>query len=231
MQQNPTARSRGFRCSGAGTLLSTVSAGVTQMYTNITMKEQCADIRPVTRALKQISNERLSKGRGHYEGTHHSAALLLEPNCTELPTALLEDTVLQPIDKIVLLIVMKIVRQCSDNAFLPTQVQLARMANVASPDTIWRALLILRCSRWLTACQRMWCKGAAFEPSAYVANAKPLPVADTLFLDPNYIECLKKCTGHAHARVRKVAGDILAQLPEEIRNRRVEHPTLASVKI
>ena len=128
---------------------------------NLNMNEQFADIRPVTRALKQISKARLANGWRHYEGTHHSASLLLEPNCTEWPSALLEENLLQPIYKIVLLIVMNIVRKSSGDAFLPTQDQLARMANVASPDSIWQALLILRCSRWLTACQKMWCKGGA----------------------------------------------------------------------
>jgi len=198
---------------------------------NTDKNEQWADIRPVSRVMKQLSAAKLKEGRRHFEGTHHSALLLLEPNCTELPSAVLEDTLLQPIDKVVLLIAMKIVRRSSGNAFLPTQLQLAKMANVSSPDTIWRALLILRCSRWLTACQRMWCKGGVFEPCAYVANAKPLPVADTMFLDPNYVECLRKCIDHAHARVRKVAGGILSQLPEEIRNRPVERPTLFGVKI
>ncbi len=172
---------------------------------NVNMNEQCAEIRLVTRALQQLSKARLKQGKEHYEGTHHSALLLLEPNCAELPSALLEGTVLEPVDKIVLLIVMKIVRRSTGDAFLPTQTQLAKMANVASPDTIWRAILILRCSRWLTACQKMWYKGGAFEPSAYVANARPLPVADTIFLDPHYVAFLEKCTVHAHARVRKVA--------------------------
>ncbi len=193
------------------------------------LNEQLADIRPVTRAMKQLSADGL-ESRRHYERVHCRALLLLEPNCTELPTVILEDTVLQPIDKVVLLMIMNIVRRTTGNAFLPTQAQLAKMANVSSPDTIWRALLILRCTRWLTACQRWWCK-TEFEPIAYVANAKPLPVADTLFLDPNYIECLRKCTGHAHARVRQVAGGILSQLPEVIRNRPVERPTVFGVEI
>jgi hypothetical protein len=182
---------------------------------NLNMNGQFADIRPVTRALKQIAKARLANGRRHYEGTDNRASLLLEPNCSECPSALLEENLRQPVDKIVLLIVMNIVRKSSGDAFLPTQVQLARMANVASPDSIWRALLILRCSRWLTACQKMWCQGGATEPSAYVVNAIPLPVADTLFLDSLYVECLKKCTGHAHARVRKVAGEVLSQLPQD----------------
>ncbi len=114
---------------------------------NLNMNEQFADIRPVTRALKQISKARLVNVRRHYAGTHDSASLLLEPDYTERPSALLAENLLQPIYKIVLLIVMNIVRKSSGDAFLPTQDQLARMANVASPDSIWQALLILRCSR------------------------------------------------------------------------------------
>ena len=201
------------------------------MLMNTNMNEPIADVRPVTRALKQLSMARLRQGRRHYEGTHHCALLLLEPGCTEIPSAILEDTVLQPVDKIVLLLIMTLARQSDGDAFLPTQVELARMANVSSPDTIWRALLILRCSRWLSSCQKMWSKGGLIEPSAYVANAKPLPVADTLFLDPQYVAFLEKSAGHIHARVRKVASEFLSQLPEEIRNRPVEQPTLIGAKI
>lgn len=201
------------------------------MLMNTNMNEPIADVRPVTRALKQLSMARLRQGRRHYEGTHHCALLLLEPGCTEIPSAILEDTVLQPVDKIVLLLIMTLARQSDGDAFLPTQVELARMANVSSPDTIWRALLILRCSRWLSSCQKMWSKGGLIEPSAYVANAKPLPVADTLFLDPQYVAFLEKSAGHIHARVRKVASEFLSQLPEEIRNRPVEQPTLFGAKI
>jgi len=199
------------------------------MNTNI--NEDFTDIRPATRALKQISMARLRGGKGHYEGTHHCALLMLDPDCVEMRSALLKDTVLQPVDKIVLLLIMMITCQSTGDAFLPTQAQLARMANVASADTIWRALLILRCSRWLTSCQKMWTKRGLIEPSAYVANAKPLPIADTLFLDPQYVQFLKKSVGHVHARVRNIASEFLSQVPEEIRNRPIEQRTLSDFKI
>lgn len=149
------------------------------MNTNINV--DFTDIQPATRALKHISMARLRGGKGHYEGTHYCALLMLDPDCAEIPSALLKDTVLQPVDKIVLLLIMMINRQSTGDAFLPTQAQLARMANVSSADTIWRALLILRWSRWLTPCQKMWCKGG-----------------------------LKKAVGHTHARVRKIASEFLA---------------------
>ena len=120
---------------------------------------------------------------------------MLDPDCVEMPPALLQNTVLQPVDKIVLLLVMMITRQSTGDAFLPTQAQLARMANASSADTIWRALLILRCSHWLTSCQKMWTKRGLIEPGAYLANAEPLPFADTLFLDPQIEDGLPEFVG------------------------------------
>jgi hypothetical protein len=96
---------------------------------------------------------------------------------------------------------------------VPPQAELARMANVSSTDTVWRALSILRCTRWLVASQKKCCRGNRHEPCVYVVNATPLPIADTLFLDPDYLALLEKCTKHIHARVRSVAGVVLSQLP------------------
>jgi hypothetical protein len=63
---------------------------------NTSINEDFTNIRPATRALKQISKARLSEGKGHYEGTHHCALLMPDPNCVDMPSALLKDTVLQP---------------------------------------------------------------------------------------------------------------------------------------
>ena len=46
---------------------------------NTSINENFTDIRPATRALKQISIARLRGGKGHYEGTHHCALLMLDP--------------------------------------------------------------------------------------------------------------------------------------------------------
>jgi len=146
------------------------------MLTNINMNEQITDIRPALRALKESSWATLTQGKYRYNGTTHSVLLLPKSDCTETPSALLEDTVLKPVDKMIWLLLMMIVRQSSGDAYLPTLAELGRMANATAPDTVWRALSILRCTRWLTACQKMYYKGGLFKPSAYVLSARPLPI-------------------------------------------------------
>ena len=98
---------RGYHCSAAANALSTVTARDPVAPMNTSINENFTDIRPATRALKQISIARLRGGKGHYEGTHHCALLMLDPDCVEMPSALLKDTILQPVDKVVLLLIMK----------------------------------------------------------------------------------------------------------------------------
>ena len=181
------------------------------------MNEQSSDIRPALHALKESSWATLTNGKTRYNGTTHRVLLLPETDYTETPSALLEDAVLKPVDKIIWLLLMMIVRQSNGDAYLPTLAELGRMANATAPDTVWRALSILRCTRWVTACQRMLYKGGRFKPSAYVISARPLSIADVLFLDTEYRVFLEKTVGHSHARVRKIACESLSQLPEETR--------------
>ena len=191
------------------------------------MNEQISDIRPALHALKESSWATLTNGKTRYNGTTHRVLLLPESDCTETPSALLEDAVLKPVDKIIWLLLMMIVRQSSGDAYLPTLADMGRMANVTAPDTVWRALSILRCTRWLTACQRMLYKGGQFKPSAYVLSARPLPISDALFLDTEYRMFLEKTVDHSHARVRKIACEALSQLPKETVNGTSDHGALA----
>ena len=195
------------------------------------MNEQTSDIRPALLALKESSWATLATGKTRYNGTTHRVLLLPESDCTETPSALLEDAVLKPVDKIIWLLLMMIVRQSSGDAYLPTLADMGRMANVTAPDTVWRALSILRCTRWLTACQRMLYKGSQFKPSAYVLSARPLPISDALFLDTEYRVFLEKTVDHSHARVRKIACEALSQLPKETVNGTSDHGTLAGPEI
>jgi len=191
------------------------------------MNEQTSDIRPALHALKKSSWATLTNGKTRYNGTTHRVLLLPESDCTETPSALLEDAVLKPVDKIIWLLLMMIVRQSSGDAYLPTLAEIGRMANATAPDTVWRALSILRCARWLTSCQRMYYKGGRFKPSAYVLSARPLPISDALFLDTEYRVFLEKTVDHSHARVRKIACEALSQLSEETVSGASDHSTLA----
>src|SRR5690606_279604 len=164
----------------------------------MSMNDHAADIQPETRTLKELSAAKLHRGRTLYDGTHHRTVLLSEAGCNEWPSTLLLDRVLQPGDTVILLLAITIARQAARDAYLPPQRALAAMANVASPDTVWRAISILRCTRWLVACQRRYCKGRLSEPCAYAVCSRPLPLPDTLFLDRDYVAFLEKSVRHGH---------------------------------
>ena len=178
------------------------------------MNTQNVDVRPETRALGQSVTAALARHRRRYQGTWLSALVLLQPNSTELPSALIEDTGLDPVDKLIWLVLMS--RACNGDgvAVLPTQLELARCANVAARQTVASSLSILRCRRWMTVCRTSWRKGGQQIGSAYALHVTPLPIADTIHLDPHYRAFLEESTYRRHTRIRKAAKDVLAQLSE-----------------
>lgn len=177
------------------------------------MRENTVDIRPETRALRRFASAALAGQKRRYNGTEPSALLLLEPKLTELPSALIEDAYLAPVDKVIWLVLMSCACRGNGVTFLPTHLELARRTNVAATDTVERGLSILRCRRWLSVCHTSWRKGGRRKASAYALHAKPLPIVDTIHLDPHYPAFVDGLSGQRHARVRKVACDVLAQLP------------------
>ena len=176
------------------------------------MNKQNVDIRPETRALKRAVSAALARQKRRYHGTQSSALLLLESRCAELPSALIEDTVLAPVDKVIWLLMMISACRGGGKTVLPTQLELARRANVTARQTVSRSLTILRCRRWLTVCNTSWRRGNRQKGSAYALHATPLPVTDTIYLDPHYPAFLEELSGQRNVRVQKVARDMLGQL-------------------
>ena len=122
------------------------------------MNEVGDRVRRETRDLKRLITAALTQHKPHYHGTEPRALLLLEPNCTGLPSALIEDSVLEPVDKLIWLVLMVRARRGEGVTLMPAYRELARSANVASRQTASRSLSILRCRRWLTVCHTSWRK-------------------------------------------------------------------------
>ena len=176
------------------------------------MNEESIKIRPETHALARLVSSAVAQRKRRYRGTQSNALLFLEPNCTEIPSALVEDTVLKPVDKVIWLVLMLCARKGGGQTVLPTAVELARNANVAAKVTVLRGLSILRCRRWLTVCHASRHRGGGQKSSAYILHSRPLPLQETIYLDPHYPTIMEKLTGHCHARVRKVAHDTLEDM-------------------
>jgi hypothetical protein len=88
------------------------------------MNQCIPDIQPETRALKELSAAKLSQGRSHYDERHCRPLLLLKPDCDEWPTVMLLDKVLQPVDKVVLLLTITLARQTGGMGYLPIHSEL-----------------------------------------------------------------------------------------------------------
>jgi hypothetical protein len=121
--------------------------------------------------------------------------------------------VLTPIDKVLWLVLDDIARHRRTDAVVPSHVELAVTVNVSDTETVSRALLMLRCRRWLTACHATWCQNGWQRNGVYVLHANRLPFSDTLYLDPHYVAFLRHAADMRYTRLRKAARAALKQLP------------------
>ena len=122
---------------------------------------------------------------------------------------MIQDPVLEPVDKLVWMVIMLAVGETGGNTAFPGYEAIGRMANVSSRSTIARAIAILRATRWLTLCARLRQSSGRFCGNVYALHDEPLPLADALHLDSNYMAFLSQALAHGHARVRAVAQGVL----------------------
>ena len=115
------------------------------------------------------------------------------------------------------MVIMLAVRETGANAAFPSYETISRLANVSSRSTIARAIAILRASRWLTLCGRLRKASGRFRGNVYALHDEPLPLADVIHLDGDYMAFLNKAVSHGHARVRTVAKGVLASIDEDVR--------------
>ncbi|MCG7890141.1 MAG: STY4528 family pathogenicity island replication protein [Candidatus Thiodiazotropha endolucinida] len=180
------------------------------------MNEQDRSVRPETLALDELIKETIARVEASPDGDATDTMLFLGNRHQSFPTAVIKDPVLEPVDKLVWMVIMLAVRETGGNTAFPGYDAIAGMANVSSRSTIARAIAILRASRWLTLCGRMRKASGRFRGNVYALHDEPLPLADVIHLDRDYMAFLDKAVGHGHARVRTVAQGVLASIDEDV---------------
>ena len=192
------------------------------------MDEQTGVIRPETLALDKLIKATIARVEASRDGGAADTVLFLGNRHQSFPTAVIRDPVLEPVDKLVWMVIMLAVRETGANAAFPSYETISRLANVSSRSTIARAIAILRASRWLTLCGRMRKASGRFRGNVYALHDEPLPLADVIHLDGDYMAFLNKAVSHGHARVRTVAKGVLASIDEDVGGGRdvcaLEHP-------
>lgn len=182
------------------------------------MPDDDQELRPETYALNSLIQATIRRAR---KSPCTQDAMLFMGNWHQaFPTQVVRDPVLEPVDKLVWMVVMLHARETGGRAAFPSYDTLASQTNIASTSTIARAIAILRLTRWLSLCARLRARTGQFQGNVYVLHDEPLPLADALYLDENYMAFTQQSRQHSHARVRKVAHAVLGALTQEIQEGR-----------
>ena len=169
-----------------------------------------------TRALEAMIDSSLDALRQGQSSHPPTEALLFIGNWNDaLPRLLIYDPILEPVDKIVWAVIRTRADPNRGTSF-PSYAMIGRLANVGSEATVSRALSILRVTRWLTHCGRVRDRHGRFRGNVYVLHDEPLPLADTLYLDPVYMAAIHQASDNRHARVALVAAGVLRSLELDI---------------
>lgn len=173
-------------------------------------------LRPQTLALDELVRETVAHVRQQTGTRGVDTMLFLGNRHQSYPTLVITDPVLEPVDKLVWMVIMLQVQAPAMRTVFPGYGTIGRMANVGSRSTIARALAILRITRWLTLCARVRADSGRFCSNLYALHDEPLPLADAFHLDTDYLAFLDSATVHGHARVRTVARGMLDSMEEDI---------------
>ncbi|MCP5443243.1 MAG: helix-turn-helix domain-containing protein [Chromatiaceae bacterium] len=180
------------------------------------MLQEIRDIRPETYALDALIRQSISRLQRSVTEKPADAMLFMGNWHHSFPALLVQDPVLEPVDKVVWMVICQQGRAAGTGTAFPSYNEIARQANIASTSTVSRAIAVLRATRWLSLCARVRDGGGRFKGNVYALHDEPLPLADTLHLDPEYMAFIKAGCQHHHARVRKVTRAILSSIDEDI---------------
>ena len=168
--------------------------------------------------------------RVHGEPVANDAMLFVSNRHEAIPDSVIQDPILEPVDKIVWMVIKRHTRGAGSSSNFPSYAEICQKANIASKTTVVRCVAILRIARWLTLCARLREPCGRFRRNIYALHDEPLPLADTLHLDPQYSQFLDASLTHPHARVRTVAQDTRdggqSLQRRAIRSRRTPRPKL-----
>ncbi len=182
------------------------------------MNEDPVAIRSETRALDALIQATIAQAEASTGQESADRMLFLGNRHQSFPTAVVNDPVLEPVDKLVWMVIMLSVRETGSSTAFPGYEAIGRMVNVSSRSTIARAIAILRATRWLTLCARVRKTSGRFRGNVYALHDEPLPLVDALHLDSGYMSFLDHSLGHGHARVRTVVHAVLDSMDEDIQS-------------
>ncbi len=182
------------------------------------MAHEADALRPETVALDALIKATVAKVRAQSDPSLPDAMLFMGNWHQAVPAMVIQDPVLEPVDKLVWMVIMLHARETGGRTAFPDYDTIAAKTNVSSTSTVSRAIAILRLTRWLTLCARVRQKSGRFTGNVYSLHDEPLPLVDALYLDESYMVFVTQSQEHHHARVRRVAQAVLESLDKDIQD-------------
>lgn len=181
------------------------------------MNERAATLRVETVALDAVIQEAVAAAEASINDGPFDRMVFLGVHHQSVPVAVVKDPVLEPVDKLVWMVIMLAVQDTGSHTAFPGYDAIGRMANIASRSTIARAVAILRATRWLTLCARRRQINGRFRGHVYALHDEPIPLVDALHLDSHYLSFLRNAQDHGHRRVAAVARAVLDSIDDDIK--------------
>jgi len=187
-----------------------------------------AEVSPETRALDALIKATIEHAEEHAAHRSSDTMLFLGNRHASFPTLVIQDPILEPVDKLTWMAIRLQASETGGNTAFPSYAYIAKTANVSSTATISRAIAILRATRWLTLCARVRGTSGRFKGNVFALHDEPLPLVDAIHLDSTYMQFLRESAEHRHARVKAVAQGVINTIDEDIKAGRnicaEEHP-------
>jgi len=182
------------------------------------MDDLAVGVRPETRALDALIEATLERSKGGNHQSRPDSMLFLGNRHASFPALVVQDPILEPVDKLVWMAIMLQAAETGRSTAFPTYDYIRKTVNIASKSTVARAISVLRATRWLTLCARLRENSGRFRGNVFALHDEPLPLVDALHLDSGYMQFLRESQSNGHARVRAVASGVLESIDEDIQS-------------
>ncbi|MCB1760549.1 MAG: helix-turn-helix domain-containing protein [Gammaproteobacteria bacterium] len=182
------------------------------------MDKSQATVRPEVIALGTLIETTIERAAVNVSARPGAGMLFLGNRHMVFPVRVVQDSILEPVDKLVWMTIFLQTRASSLHSAFPSYDCIQKTANIGSKSTVARSLAVLRATRWLTLCARIRASSGRFGGNLYVLNDEPLSLVDVLHLDSGYMAFLHRAQQHNHARVQRVARGVLETLDADIRS-------------
>ncbi|SMG63346.1 conserved hypothetical protein, partial [methanotrophic bacterial endosymbiont of Bathymodiolus sp.] len=87
-----------------------------------------------------------------------------------------------------------------------------------SNATVSKIIYVLRLTRWISLCSQLRAQSGKFKGNIYAIHDTPLFIADSIYLDKEYLTFVQQQISHKNKKISKLAESIWQGLENSVKN-------------